>query len=216
MDYLTLENFAQTKKNEYIIANSLYYKQSNEKVFNTHIDDINYNEFEKLTSAVSKHIITIEIYKTIARHETWKMIWYANKNNIFDKPASRLTDEQKTLISVSNMYDKIYEHPECPPDFVIEDEDMLDGWMIEQKRKNEASKKENSNQDILSKHNKAKEIFVVGDKEDIDEIQSMNSLQSQHIIKQRSRIIKNAENGVEEINLPDVKQELLQKLNIRK
>jgi hypothetical protein len=213
LDYLTLEDFATNKKNEYILVNSLFYKDSNTKVFDSNLDDIDYNSFETIASAVSKHIISIETYKHIARHETWKMIWNANKSNLFDRCATELTDEQKTLVGISQMYDKIYEHPECPPDSVINDDDMLDGWMIEQKRKNEAAKKEGSAQDLSNKHSKAKEIFVVGEKDDISEINSLNSLESKHIIKQRSRIIKNSETGVDEINLPDVKQELLQKIN---
>jgi hypothetical protein len=216
LDYLTLEDFAETKKNQFIITQCLHYKNSNNKVFEENLNDIDYNKFDKIISSIAQYMISIEIYKQIARHESWKMIWYANKNNIFGKPAIELTDEQKTLISISNMYDKIYEHPECPVELVIDDDDMLDGWMIDQKRKNEASKKEASNQDIVNKHSKAKEIFIVGDEENIEEINSLNSLQSKHIIKQRNRVIKNNTDGVDEINLPDVKQELLLKLNTRK
>lgn len=216
LDYLTLEDFAENKKNQFIISECLVYKNSNKRVFDSDLDNIDNNKFDKITSAITQHMISIEAYKRIARHESWKMIWYANKNNIFGKPAVELTDEQKTLVSISNMYDKIYEHPECPPDFVIDDDDMLDGWMIDQKRKNEASKKEASNQDILNKHSKAKEIFIVGDEDNIEEINSLNSLQSKHIIKQRNRVIQSNTDGVDEINLPDVKQELLLKLNARK
>ncbi len=213
LDYLTLEDFATNKKNEYILTNSLYYKDSNTKVFDTDLDTVDYNSLERIVSTISKYTIPIETYKNIARHETWKMIWNANKSNIFDRCAIDFTDEQKTLVGVSQMYDKIYEHPECPPENVINDDDMLDGWMIEQKRKNDTLKKEGASQDLATKHNKAKEIFVVGDKEDVSEINSLNSLESKHIIRQRSRTIKSSETGVDEINLPDVKQELLQKIN---
>lgn len=216
LDYLTLEDFAENKKNQFIIKECLTYKDSNKRVFDIDLNNIDNNKFEKITSAIYQHMISIETYKKIARHESWKMIWYSNKNNIFGKPAIELTDEQKTLVSISNMYDKIYEHPECPQEFVIDDDDMLDGWMIDQKRKNEASKKEASNQDIVNKHSKAKEIFIVGDEDNIEEINSLNSLQSKHIIKQRNKVIKNNTDGVDEINLPDVKQELLLKLNTRK
>jgi hypothetical protein len=216
LDYLTLEEFADHKKTQFIITQCLKYKDSDNRVFNNDLDNISYSKFEKITSAIGQHMISIETYKKIARHESWKMIWYANKNNIFGKAAFELTDEQKTLVSISNMYDRIYEHPECPQDFVLDDEDMLDGWMIDQKRKNETNKKESSNKDILSKHSKAKEIFILGDRENIEEINSLNSTQSKNIIKQRNRTIKNNTEGVDEIRLPDVQYELLQKLNIRK
>jgi hypothetical protein len=131
------------------------------------------------------------------------------------KSSYELSDEQKTLISISNMYDRIYEHPESPGEDVINDDDILDGWMIYQKNKAEKIKKQNNAQDLANKHKNAKEIFVVADKDDVNSIIDLNSGISSSIIKQRQNMIKNSADGVDEVNLPDVQMELLQKINKR-
>jgi hypothetical protein len=42
------------------------------------------------------------------------------------------------------MYDNVYESMECPPDEVIKDDDMLDGWFIQQHKDREKKLKEKS------------------------------------------------------------------------
>lgn len=211
-DYLTLEDYASFQKNEFIFINSIFYKANKEKVFDS---DPDYESFMGITSNIANNFIDIETYKKIARHEYWKALWNSNKNNVFNKAAYQLTDEQKTLINISIMYDRIYENPECPPDFVIEDDDMLDGWMFEQKQKSENLKKEKSGDDLLSKHKNAKELFVISKQEDAENIFALNSPNSAKIIKQRSRVIAKSEDGVDEYKLPDIQQELLMKINAR-
>jgi hypothetical protein len=164
---------------------------------------------------VGSNLISIEDYKNVARSEQWKAVWNSNKNNLFNKSAYDLSDEQKTLISISNMYDRIYEHPECPGDDVINDDDILDGWMIYQRNKADKIKKQNIAQEIANKHKNAKEIFIVADKEDVNDIFDLNSSVSSSIIKQRRGLIRNSKEGVDEVNLPDVQMELLQKINKR-
>ena len=209
-DYLTLEDYAAFQKNEHIFINNIYYKNNKEKVFN---EDADHGLFMSITSNIAEHFINIETYKKIARSEYWKTIWNSNKNNVFNKAAYQLTDEQKTLINISIMYDRIYENPECPQDFVIEDDDMLDGWMLEQKQKMENLKKENGSDNVLSKHKNAKEIFILSDKEDASEIFSLNSMDSERTRKQRNRAIAASKEGLEECKLPDVQRELLVKAN---
>jgi hypothetical protein len=48
------------------------------------------------------------------------------------------TDEQRALVNWSLLYDNVYQHPECPADAVVEDDDLLDGWLIDQRRDREA------------------------------------------------------------------------------
>ncbi len=212
-NYLTLEDYANIKKNEYIYLNTIYYSNSNDLVFSSDPSNVSHLLFDSIMAEISNYFISIEEYKSIARSEYWRSIWTGNKYNVFDKAACDLTDEQKSLINVSTMYDKIFEHPECPENFVIEDDDMLDGWMIYQKNKIEESKKENKSQDITTKHGNAQEIFIMADREDIPTIHDMNSLENKNIIRQRNKVIRSSESGVDEVNLPDVQTKLLQKIN---
>lgn len=218
LDYLTIEDCANGAKNEFIMVNSIYFDDTDEiRVFSKDIKDkdTSYVKFNELASHIATRLISIEDYKNIAKSDQWKTIWNSNKNNIFNKSSYELSDEQKTLISISNMYDRIYEHPECPSDDVINDDDILDGWMIYQKNKADKIKKQNAAQELANKHKNAKEIFVVADKEDIKDVLDLNSTISSSIIKQRKNIINKSTDGIDEVNLPDVQAELLQKINKR-
>lgn len=213
LNYLTLEEYANLKKSEYIFLHSIFDANSEELYFQTDPSCVDHLIFDAVVTEISHQFISIEEYKTIARSEQWRSIWHSNKYNVFDRPACSLTDEQKSLISVSIMYDRIHEHPECPEDSVIEDDDMLDGWMIYQRQKTEASKKESNAQNFAEKHGNAQEIFVVANQEDIGSVYDMNSRENKNIIKQRTRVIANSAEGVDEVNLPDVQRGLLQKVN---
>lgn len=206
MDYLTLENFCNSRKNEFIIINTLRYRQNNKLVFDS-MDDIDYKTFQNITNIIASNFISIETYKKIAKSDIWRNIWNSNKNNIFNGPACDFSEEQKTLIGLSNMYDRVYEHPESPDQSVIDDDDMLDGWMIYQKRKTEENNKEKNATSLTNKHKKANEIFVVAGKEDAKEIRQLNSGDSLRKIQQRANVIsKNKE--VNEFDLPDVQQSI--------
>ena len=206
MDYLTLENFCNSRKNEFIIINTLRYRQNNKLVFDS-VDDIDYKTFQNITNIIAGNFISIETYKKIAKSDIWRNIWNSNKNNIFNGPACDFSEEQKTLIGLSNMYDRVYEHPESPDQSVIDDDDMLDGWMIYQKRKTEENNKEKNANSLTNKHKNANEIFVVAGKEDAKEIRQLNSADSLRKIQQRSNVIsKNKE--VNEFDLPDVQQSI--------
>ena len=213
LDYLTLEDYANIRKNEYLIVHNTY-GLNNQLIFSD-VANIDTKLFFAISTNISESFISIEQYKTMAKHEYWKNIWNSNKNHLFTGPACLYTDEQKTLINISLMYDRIYEHPECPDESVVNDDDMLDGWMIDQKKKNEEKKKENNAKDLVNKHKNAKEIFIVSDPNDANSVYSMNTGQSRSIIKQRAGAIAKAQEGLDEFRLPDVQQDLMLKRNSR-
>lgn len=214
-DYITLEEYANGKKNEFLYINTIRYLDSDELVFDQDFNKIYYDHFVQITNEIANHFITVEQYKQIARNDLWKAAWSGNKHNVFNRPAFALTDEQKSLLNISAMYDRIYEHHEAPDETVIADDDMLEGWMIYQKRKSEETNKDNQVQDILSKHGNAKEIFIIGDKEDTEDIYSLNSAQSANIVRQRKQFISSSPEGVDDVSLPDVQRDLLQRVNSR-
>jgi hypothetical protein len=211
LDYLTIEEAGNALKNEFILTESIRYVKDNKKVFGSATEE-SYIYFSTISSYVADSFISIETYKKIARSDNWKNIWNSNKNNLFGLSAYELSDEQKTLISISNMYDKIYEHPESPEDEVIQDDDMLDGWMLYQKNKTNQIKKQGTAQTLIDKHKKAQEIFVVGKPEDIDSINALNVLQSKKIKEQRAKFIREKE-STDDVFLPDVQMNLAQQLN---
>jgi hypothetical protein len=135
-------------------------------------------------------VILNEDFRAIARSNGWRPIWNLGKKtgDLFSNPSSMLTRDQIMLASFSSMYDSVYESPESPPDKVIEDDDCLDGWFIDQRKKNEKYKREQEAENIITnkKIANSSEIFIVAQSpEEIGYVDSLNSVQSRQIKKGR-------------------------------
>jgi len=170
---MTLESYAQSIKNEFLIMNMVY-DSNNNKVFDQNIHNINL--LQEIIQAISDKSISVTDLRKTARHDLWRSIWDSSKNNIFTNAGFLWTDEQRVIVNLSKMYDSVKEHPECPPDEIIDDDDALDGWMLYQKEKIEKEKKKNKIMNKLdNKYKNAGEIFMVTDSaEEAKEIYEMN------------------------------------------
>lgn len=213
LDQHTRESYAARIRNEYLIMNCLYNSNNTRKVFDKHKK--NDSDFlNDCANEIAKTIPNIETLKELAKSEIWKSYWNASgKTNVFGYDASDYTDEQRVLINLSRMYDSIYEHPECPSDDVIEDNDALDGWMIFQKRKREKDKK---TQSLTSgnKANNANEVFVMAtDKQEAQEIFDLNSQNARQVIQERQKVVLSSDKPIDEFELPDVQREAQMKYN---
>lgn len=196
----TLEGYANSIKNEYIICNTLY--KNNKLVFDTN-DNKSYTLFNNLVHHIEQMIITTETFKLLARSSMWRSYWNSNKTNVFDKAISSLTDEQRALLNISRMYDNIYEHPDCPDDKIIEDDDALDGWMIIQKRKNEQDKKKTQFDSANPNLKNAGEVFLLASQDDIQSVVDLNNVESRAALREKMNYI-NQKGKAEDGELPDV------------
>lgn len=209
LDQYTVEGYSQFLKNHYIIVHSLFYND-NSRVF----EDLENSDPQLLTNianTIAENTIDISIFKSIARSDVWRNYWSANQNNLFDKATVNWTDEQKTLVVLTKMYDSAHEHPECPPDSVFEDDDMFDGWMIHQRRENEKNRNKNRTEKMLEgkKLGKAGEIFVaVNSQEEAQQIYDLNDMSSRQIIKERQLVVNNSNKQIADAELPDVQRNL--------
>jgi hypothetical protein len=97
-------------KNQYILIYSLF-DSNNNRIFQS-IEDADPIFLNNISNKISENIIEISTFRTIARSDIWKNYWSAN-NDVFDRASSSWTDEQKTLIVLTRMYDSAYQHPEC-------------------------------------------------------------------------------------------------------
>jgi len=211
----TLEGYASSLKNEYIICHTLY--RDNELVFD--YNDIKSSKnsstlFNSLVQEIDKLIISTETYKMLARSQIWRSYMNCSKYcTLFDKPIVLLTDEQRALLNISRMYDNIHEHPECPDENIIEDDDALDGWMILQKRKNEKTKKQNQFDTSNPRLKNSGEVFLLsGNEQDYNSISEMNSPESSLAIKEKMAFIKQ-KGKAHDGELPDVQRELRQTIS---
>lgn len=210
MDHLTLEGYCENLKNQYLLYHSIYISKNNEYIPISSLpnDEI---DFEMLAKEINDHNIDISIFRKLSRSDIWKSYWTANKDLIFNKPTVDLTDEQRTLLVFSRMYDSARENPECPPDPVFDDDDMFDGWLLLQHQKhNDNKKSQNINNGLNSKTSKAQEVFLVAkNRNDATEIHDLNSDFNKSIIKERSNTIKKM-TEVDASKLPDARREIQQ------
>lgn len=150
--------------------------------------------------------------RNIAKYDQWKAIWQTAKKNgmLFNRSSVDMTDEQKRLTFWSIFYDNIGEHPECPPDTVIEDDDMIDGWAIIQRREREKERGQKNVENKLKneKIKNASEVFVIASSDkQAEQIESLNSPQNKALkIARNNQLIKNGE--MNEGSFADVKQKL--------
>lgn len=209
LDHMTLEAYVDRIKNRYLIASTLYYPDWR-KVY----DDPDYANFSLLNSVVDKintNIIDVPVLRELARTEPWRSYYNIDKVNPFGKPIIEWSDNQKAIVLFSKMYDGAYQHPECPMDNVIEDDDAFDGWMISNKRKNEKDKMDSEVEKMVGrKQRDSSEIFIVTkDAKQASKIDKFNDVRGKTIKKQRDALIRK-KGQVAESQLIDKKQELQQ------
>ena len=154
-----------------------------------------------------------EDLRYLARNNPWRNTWSVAKKSgkIFSRDTIDLTKDQKMLAHYSIMYDNIYEHPDCPNDKVIEDDDCLDGWIIKQRRENEKNKKQKEVDELIgnSKIANSQEVFVMArDQEAASEIYSLNNPLARKTIKERNQQIQQSGGDLSFKELSDVKQDI--------
>lgn len=187
----TCEGIAALQKTSWIIKNSTYLE---DKLYDFEEHDVTsvINSYQQTNMSDSQ-------IRELARNEPWRSLWSMRESAgiklFINKDFQELTNNQKNLIVWSQLYDNIRESMDVPPDEVIEDDDMLDGWFIEQgrKRKREVKKKhlEDSltNKDIANKD----EVYVMSKKDDssgIQDIYDMNEATSRWVISERDKQIQ--------------------------
>jgi hypothetical protein len=149
-------------------------------------------------------------FREVARTEPWRSVWSARKGaaGVFGRPASELSDEQRGLVSYSLLYDSVYEHPECPPDDVVEDDDRLDGWLIEQRRERESRAGKHEAERLSAGVKDKQEVFLVADcQADAERVMSLNDAVAR--AAQRERFAAIQKRGVvAEQDMPDTRRRL--------
>tara|TARA_B100002019_G_scaffold65741_1_gene56451 strand:- start:4459 stop:5505 length:1047 start_codon:yes stop_codon:yes gene_type:complete len=206
MDHLTLEYYADALKQEYILANTIY--KNGKLAFD--FDESNQHELHSFIAELKPYSITISELKAVARSELWKSYWTSTNNDVFDPPVYDWSDEKRTLINLTKMYENILENPDRPENAVLEDDDALEGWMIFTQRKLEKERKKNKLMDAVGgKYKNANEIFIVTDSvEEAREVHSLNDAQGMAQINHMKQIMKNSDEPVAWQDLPHVKMQI--------
>jgi len=199
LDYLTLGGFAHIIQSQFIVCNTIYSKD-NKKVF-PNFDNANFSLVNLIQSVINENTLFPTHFKDIVRNDPWTSMWRTAKLDVFPQKGVLLSSEQRNLILFSQMFDSIHEHPESPHETILEDDDALDGWMIAQKRKRDADKGDKVAKSFDMEN--AQEIFLpASSKEEIDRINSFNTIETNAIKAQRKAVIDQV-GTIEDVKLPD-------------
>lgn len=181
MGHLSIENHALSIKNEYIIINTIYYED--ELYFKTYdAENCDSRVLQNFVTEIVNNSVDPSMLKQVAKSNIWK-----SYGNICDlKVDFNVNDDYRHLIGLYKMFDNVRQHPECPTEDIINDDDALDGWFIHQHQKAEKEKKKNAILDRVGGNTKkAGEVFVLT--EDIKErnsIYDLNDLTTRQNIKE--------------------------------
>jgi len=203
-DLYTSEGLAQSLYTNYLISKNT--TDENSKI----VEAFSFPSW-KFDTLVNEYLLQIPSEITIrqlSKNPKWKSMWANGKQNngVFNTSSSNLTDQQQSLIAWSKLYDSIFEHMEAPAKEVIEDDDLLDGWIILQQKKQDEKTSQSLGSNIAKN---AQEVFIVAEtKEDAQRINNMNSSNDKFIKEQRMLAIKK-HGVVKEEHLPDSQQEMV-------
>lgn len=206
LDKATVEGYAEEIKYYYLLSKTL--TDINGKLIWEDENHIDISLLQSIVNEICRNTISVVDYREIARTEPWSSYWRISKGDPFNIAIIDWTEEQKTLALFSRIYDNVYQHTECPEEFVIEDDDMLDGWFLFIQSENEKEKFKKQIDKKGDKYNKATEMFIpVEDDLEAQRINEMNTPQNKLIKKRRMETIQK-KGRVTEANLPDVKTKL--------
>lgn len=207
----TREGLASLAKSQYLLCASAQHYDGRYIWSENKINHVSQYIVSQLLAQYAEKVTPDGAIREIARTEPWKTMWYAAKSegSCFGVPGISLSSEQRNLLNWSKFYDNIHENPECPPDVVVDDDDMLDGWAIIQRKKSADDKaKSLTDNTVGNKLGNANEVFVVV--ENPDDVARVNALNDPTArVGKRQKLNFIAQRGtVNEEELPEAQQEL--------
>lgn len=160
------------------------------------------------TSRLSEGVI-----RDLARTDPWRSIWAAAKltHTLFEGPPGAWTHNQSALVRWSHIYDVVYESTERPSEQVIEDDDLLDSWIIRQNEKVSDYAKKRESETLLGVTaqggNGRQEVFVVADSAGAKRVYEMNDYHGRRIV-QTTQQTASARGEVKDAQLPHAQNEI--------
>jgi len=207
-DHLSSIGIAQITKSRYLVGCSVYYDNERPYWPDSQTGWLSPDCFlDQIILNMRKNEINEKQIRELARTNPWRSIWESAKycgNRIFESTASLLTSDQRNIIAWSSVYEAVRDPHNYLSEEIISDDDMLDGWMINQRRQREKNLDRKMGEELI-KNDKIKnsdEIFIVSDKQDIGKVLNMNSDQSRMTLNTRLETVKKY-GEVPEAKMPD-------------
>ena len=205
----TREGIAETEKARWLIENCTF--------LGNELYDFRHMTADYVLSLYKDSALSIKDARELARTEPWKSLWVTNKpvgGSLFANTDTReMGEDQRNVILWSQMYDNIQESLDCPTDDVINDDDLLDGWFIVQRKKREKEKNETDFEESTKsdKIKNAGEVYVVAQNDDDRErVEGMNSLTGRMVKKHREAQLKHQHKQGKSVQAGQFRDEQLQ------
>jgi len=185
--HMTASGIANSAKHIYLIENSATYLDGTPC-------DWEKTSLVRTVSTYQQQQLTDDKIRELARTDPWLGIWQVHKigNSLF--PNIVLDSTQRRLVSWSLLYDNLQESSEPPSQTVMNDDDMLDGWLILQSRKREQEEDKMTVEGQVSHNDKiagASEIYLVAETmKDAKKINKANDARAQATKRKRFDLIK--------------------------
>lgn len=209
--HLSCSGASAIAKTRYLVGSSLY-TSSGVRVFGD--DDFWESEsglLDDVLSSISRCRIDESEMRELARTDPWRSLWNCGKTGeVFGVCAADYTDEQRALVNWTMLYDNVYGHPECPSDDVVADDDLLDGWMILQRREREKKLSTKEGEELISneKIRNSQEVFLVAETvDDARKVVDLNDEFGKVVQRRRFKHLKD-KGEVDELDMPDTRQRL--------
>lgn len=214
-DQFTADAVANFVKFEYLIIQNITDRDGN-SVYNDDLANERIPFINEIITAYHQDQPSEDLLRELARTEPWRNQWSVGGSvyETFGKPSLELTNTQTALCLWSKFYDNVGQSSDAPHESVVQDDDLLDGWLVVQKRKreSEANKKEVESRVKNKKISQSSEIFLVAETaEDARKIHDANDTLSRMKIRSRNKTIK-AKGVASQLDFSDVRLELEQKL----
>jgi len=168
---------------------------------------------------LSRHFFALshletKVLRELSRTSPWRQMWKgSNAVDIFGKAANEWTYNQKELVAWSNTYDSIMEAYRRPPREVIDDDDLVDSWLMRESEKmDERSKGDLSSTVLPSSGRKSgrQEVFVMSDEDGAKNVYAMNDPLSRAKVRAQQRVVEQ-HGKIKDQNLPESQQQIRQK-----
>ncbi len=157
--------------------------------------------------------------RELARTDPWRSTWACRESaaGVFGGPAAAWSDDQRSLVAWSRLYDVARDDQEGPPDWAVDDDDAFDGWLILRRRERATELRKRKADAILAnpKLANATEIFVMAESaEEAAEIEELNNPAAAMFKHARLNLIQN-KGEVLEAHMPDSQLEIRRQLAAR-
>jgi hypothetical protein len=156
------------------------------------------------------------VIRELARTDPWRTLWLESKHvhQLFDGPPTAWSAAQNDLARWTQIYDYVYDSFDRPNEQIVNDDDLLDSWLIRQSDK--------ANDQITQRENEAltktggrpgrggrTETFIVTDQRGARRVYEMNDATSRRIVQQTQKFVQQR-GVVKEAELPQSQAEMRQ------